>query len=105
MDRTRTTDGVVYDLTALCPHSEQQKKITLTADDLQNVLRHTPGQKYHQLRGQPDIEIAGCVQEVLSDPDVIFGGVRVYEPGGRCYVGRPSYDYDADGTCVDPPGS
>jgi hypothetical protein len=50
--------------------------------------------KYENLR---------AVKEVLENPERIFWGVREYNEGGWCYVGRPQKIYIAENKIVDFP--
>ena len=29
--------------------------------------------------------------------------MRAYQAGGRAYIGKPGYDFDTDGSVIDPP--
>ena len=91
-----------YTLQAVCPNTNRHKTVKVMDDDLRRVLDEPP-HKFYELSGDKMTYQDSCVQDVLLNPDVIFGGVREFQQGGCCYVGQPSRRWFNSGSQGPPP--
>ena len=92
-----------YPLPALDPASGGTKKVRLMTDLADQVLRYGPRQRYHEIVGDRQDPTTGSpVQQILTKPAAVFGGVCEHQQGGVCYTGLPSCAYTNSGSKVPP---
>lgn len=91
-----------YPLKAFCPNSGE-KTLKLMDEDVQIALKYRPRHKFYELSGDRKTFDGSCVQEVLLSPKAIFVGLRQFQQGGVCYVGRPSRRWFDSGSQGPPP--
>lgn len=103
LDLVIRVHGTYYTIEAFCDQ-KRIRKLRIPQEVALAALKYGPQWKFFELRGDDSLSGKGSsVREVLLDPQVIFGGVREYRPGGLCYCGVPNQRWTNGGVQCPPP--
>ncbi len=96
--------GRILLLDAFCWQTGRTRQLKMTAELALHVQKSGPRWRYYELRGDHSSTVAGSsVHEVLTEPVVVFGGLRDLQEGGVCYCGKPQQRWTEGGVRCPPP--